>query len=319
MLLGDNMNKKLLSEKEVCKVVTTFFKQNRFNDYTVHLECPIQFGAGRGRKNGIADVVLKDADGHWITIIECKSEKVGDTPHGRGQLRSYLSGTDTRLGILAFNDNPDEWIYCENQRANKFRIIPDKSDFEEHILDPPTADRTDQAVLKRLKQRLKFVTIAFISAFLIIVACISIYFLILLPMHSNPQYQVVRIIDGDTFEIKYKGKLTSVQLIGVDAPETMRSKQRQETYGEEATEYLQDFLLDKVVNIHYDETERDKHDRILGYVYRASDGIFVNLEIIREGYAEVDLRYPFKYKELFTDYESRAKKERIGLWEIGLR
>lgn len=112
------MNKKSLSEKEVCEVVTTFFKQEIYKDYTVHLECPVQFGAGRGRKNGIADVVVKDANEHWIVIIECKSEKVGDTSHGRGQLRSYLSATDTRFGILAFNDNPDEWIYCSNERSN---------------------------------------------------------------------------------------------------------------------------------------------------------------------------------------------------------
>ena len=37
-------------------------------------------------------------------------------------------------------------------------------------------------------------------------------------------YQVVRIIDGDTVEIEYEDVLTSVQLIGVNAPETVHSK-----------------------------------------------------------------------------------------------
>ena len=119
---------------------------------------------------------------------------------------------------------------------------------------------------------------------------------------------MIRIIDGDTFEIQYKGKPTSVQLIGVNAPEPT------ELYSEEATMYLQEFLLDDLIYLRFDENKFDKHDRILGYVYRVSDGVFVNLEVIREGYAEVDLRYPFKYKDLFTEYESRAKKERVGLW-----
>ena len=299
------MNNNTLSEPEVRNAVIKHFRHNRFRDFNVNTECDIQFGTGEGRNFGRADIVITDDKGHWIAIIECKSEKEGDTEKHRGQLRSYLSGTDTRFGILAFSDNPDQWIYCENQRANKFRIIRDNTYFEKHIFDPPT-----EVVLKQLYQRLKRITIAFIAALLIIATCLLIYFLILQPMHTNPQYEVARIIDGDTFEIQYKGKPTSVQLIGVNAPEPT------ELYSEEATMYLQEFLLDDLIYLRFDENKFDKHDRILGYVYRASDGIFVNLEVIREGYAEVDLRYPFKYKDLFMDYESRAKKDRKGLWGI---
>ena len=307
------MNNKKLSEQEVRKAVTIHFNQSRFRGFTVKTECDIQFGAGKGRNFGIADVVLRDDKGHWITIVECKSEQERDTEQHRGQLRSYLSGTDTRFGILAFNDNPDEWIYCENQRSHKFRVI-DKSEFEEHVFDPPTADRTDQTILKRLQRKLKYVTIAFIFS-LIIVAGTLIYFLNFHPTQSDTNYQVVRIIDGDTFEIEYEGKLTSVQLIGVDAPEPNTTNNRPtEPYSEEATQYLQGFLLDDTVYFSYNQNKFDKYERILAYVYRSSDGVFVNCEMIREGYGRVDLRYPFKYKDLFTDYESRAKKDRIGLW-----
>lgn len=314
------MDNSRLTEDQVVEAVKAYFNQSRFRNFTIKTECNIQFGAGRGRNFGIADVVLSDDNGHWLTIVECKSEQEGDTENHRGQLRSYLSGTDTRLGILAFNDNPDEWIYCENQRANKFRVI-DRSDLEELIFEPPTADRTNQVVLKQLQQRLKHVTITFAAALLIIIAaCLSVYFLIGLPMHTDPQYQVVRIIDGDTVEIKYKGKLTSVQLFGINAPETtVHPSKPQEPYGREAHSYLQDLLTNDSVHLRFDEHMRDQYDRILGYVYRSSDGIFVNLEMIREGYAEVDLRYPFKYEELFTDYESRAKTDRKGLWGINFR
>ncbi len=309
------MNNNRLSELDVRNAVIRHFRQSRFKDFTVKTECDIQFGVGKGRNFGRADVVLSDEKGHWVTIIECKSEEVGDTEEARGQLRSYLSGTDTRFGILAFNDNPDEWIYCENQRAHKFREILDRSDFEKQVFDPPIGDRIDQVVLKRLTRRLKRVRIAFISALFVIAACLSVYFLILLPMHTDTRYEVVRIIDGDTFEIQYKGKPTSVQLIGVNAPEPNTTNNRPpEPYSAEATKYLQEFLLDETVYFDYDQSKFDKHERILGYVYRSSDGVFVNLEMIREGYAKVDKRYPFKYEELFTDYESRAKADRKELW-----
>ena len=99
----------------------------------------------------------------------------------------------------------------------------------------------------------------------------------------------------------------------------MRSGKPPEPYGEEAAAYLQKILLDDSIYLRFDEHMRDQYERILGYVYRVSDGIFLNLEMIREGYARVDTRYPFKYEELFTDYESRARTDRKGLWSSSLR
>ena len=310
----NNMNNQILSEKEVCEAVKTYFNQNEFNDFTVNTERAIHFGAGKGRNHGIADVVLSDAGGHWIAIVECKSEEIGDTEQGREQLKSYLSATDTRFGILAFSGNPNDWIYCENLRSNVFRV-KQKSDFEDHVSDPPTADRKVQAILNRLKQkyrRLKRATIA-LSA-LMIIAVIPIGFLILRPTQKNTNYQVIRIIDGDTVEIQYEGQPTSVQLIGVNAPEIVYPDKPPEAYGEEAARFLQDFLLDDSIYLRFEETKRDKYDRLIAYIYRASDGIFVNLEIIREGYGRVDTRYPFKHEETFTSYQSRARAAQKGLW-----
>ena len=323
------MNNKILSEKEVVKAVTTYFNQDDFNDFTIITKCNIQFGAGRGKRNGEADVVLTDATGHWVVIIECKSEKIGNTVHGRGQLRSYLSATDTRFGILASNGNPDTWVYCENLRSNVF-MERKKLYFDQHLSEPPTADRLDQTVINQLKttidqfkQKVKRVKIAFISTLisaLIIAAGISVYLLILRPTQNQTDYKVIRIIDGDTFEILYEDQITSVQLVGVNAPETTANPNRPpEPYGEQATAFLREFLLDKSIYLRFDISKRDKYDRLLGYVYRASDGIFVNLEIIREGYGRVDTRYPFKHEDTFTDYESRARTDRKGLWSSSFR
>ena len=316
-----NMNNKKLSEKEVVKAVKTYFNQDNFNNFTINTECGIQFGASKCRKHGIADVVLKDVAGHWLAIVECKSEKTGYTEQGRGQLRSYLSATDTRFGILASNGNPDNWVYCENFRSNVFMEKKDKSYFEKHVFDPPRANRSDQTVINQLKiiidqlkRKLKRVTIGLISA-LIIIAVVSIGFLFLRPTQTDTNYQVIRIIDGDTVEILYEDQITSVQLVGVNAPETTANpNQPPEPYGEQATAFLQEFLLDKSIYLRFDISKRDKYNRLLGYVYRASDSIFVNLEIIREGYGRVDARYPFKHEDTFTNYESRAKAARKGLW-----
>ena len=338
------MNNKILSEKEVCEAVIAYFNTNRFKAFNIDKECDIHFGAGKGGNNGIADVVLRSKDQYWIAIVECKSESVGDTKKGRDQLKSYLSATDTRFGILAFNDNPNDWIYCENLRSNVFRKIK-KSVFETQVSEPPPPDRKLQAAVDGLKRERKhtyttlsawiyqysvllkrerkraytyLITVLIIFT-LAIIAGIATYFLILLPKYTDTHYQVNRIIDGDTVEILYDGTLTSVQLVGIDAPETVHSSKPRERFGREASDYLNELLLDDSIYLRFDENKWDKYDRLLGYVYRVSDGIFVNLEMIREGYARVETRFPFRYEKLFTDYESRAKSERIGLWSSSYR
>ena len=310
------MSNPLLSEKDVCDAVTTYFKGSKFNEFTVDTECHIQFGAGQHKLNGRADVVLKGKEGHWAAIVECKGEKEGDSEKARNQLKSYLSATDTRFGILAFNANPNEWIYCENLRSNVFRERK-KSVFEEQVSDPPTLDRKNQAIFAEEKLRYQKskhrsnVLMSVLTILLLIAIGFSVYQVI--PKDAN--YQVVRIIDGDTFEIQYKGKPTSVQLIGVNAPEPNTTNNLPpEPYSEEASKYLQELLSEQTVYFIFDESKFDKYERILAYAYRSSDGVFVNLELIREGYAEVDLRYPFKHEGLFKDYESRAKADRKGLW-----
>jgi micrococcal nuclease len=52
----------------------------------------------------------------------------------------------------------------------------------------------------------------------------------------------------------------------------------------------------------------------LAYLYRAPDGLFVNLEIVRQGYGHAYTRFPFKYLNLFREYEKKAREAGRGLW-----
>jgi micrococcal nuclease len=91
---------------------------------------------------------------------------------------------------------------------------------------------------------------------------------------------VVRVIDGDTFEI-YSGE--KVRLICVDTPE------RGEDGFEEATRFLEELVLNKEVRLEKDVSERDKYDRLLRYVFVSASGkeVFVNKEIVKVGYGEI--------------------------------
>lgn len=50
------------------------------------------------------------------------------------------------------------------------------------------------------------------------------------------------------------------------------------------------------------------------YVYRAPDGLFVNLELVRQGYAPVAARERFEHRALFRAWEERARMAEKGIW-----
>ena len=300
-----------MTHEQVRKAVITFFTQDEF---TVKNELDIQFGT----RYGTVDLVVMTSQGHWVAIVECKNGHIGKTREGVEQLKSYLSATDTRFGILAFSDKPHEWIYYENLRSNVIMERP-HTYFNQNRKKPPTDDRKMQNILKQTQRNLKRRTIALIAAVAIIFA-IPIGLFVFQLIQKETTYKVRRIVDGDTIEIQYEGKVTSVQLIGVDAPETVHRDKPIEPYGEDATNFIKELLLDESVYIRFEENERDQYDRLLGYVYRTSDDMFINLEIIREGYGRVDTRHqPFRHEELFMAYQSRAKDIQKGLWESNKR
>ena len=64
-----------------------------------------------------------------------------------------------------------------------------------------------------------------------------------------------------------------------------------------------------------DVEARDRYSRLLAYVYRADDGAFVNLQLVRDGFADV-LTYPTNvaHADDFTTAAAQARDERLGLW-----
>lgn len=131
---------------------------------------------------------------------------------------------------------------------------------------------------------------------------------------DDTEYRVLSVVDGDTIKIEYKGRSETVRLIGIDTPETVNPSWPLEIYAKEASAFTKNLLVGETVYLRFDIETRGKYDRLLAYIFRAPDGLFVNLEIVRQGYGNAYLKYPFKYKELFRRYESRARESKKGLW-----
>ena len=121
-----------MREDVVEQTVKTYFT-DKFPQFSVSQQCEIQFGV----KHGIADVVLhqpiQDGRGYFVAIAECKILPLPILrAQARAQLKSYMSATNTRYGVLAVGTDPRHWEFCENKYNNWFAEI-NREDFESGI------------------------------------------------------------------------------------------------------------------------------------------------------------------------------------------
>ena len=118
---------------------------------------------------------------------------------------------------------------------------------------------------------------------------------------------VQRVVDGDTIVLA-GGEL--VRYIGMDTPEVAGSPQ---FFGPEATEANRRFVEGQQVRLGLDVSERDRYGRLLRYVY--VDGVMVNAELVREGFARSAAFPPdTRYAKCFSALEDEAKEAGRGMW-----
>lgn len=127
--------------------------------------------------------------------------------------------------------------------------------------------------------------------------------------------RVVRVIDGDTIEACCIGwKRESIRYIGINTPETDHPTKGVEAYGKEAKEANRKLVAGKTVRLEFDVQQRDRHGRLLAYVY-LDDGTFVNAWLVEQGYAQVMTVPPnVKHQQLFLKLQLEAEETRRGLW-----
>ena len=127
---------------------------------------------------------------------------------------------------------------------------------------------------------------------------------------------VVHVVDGDTIDVDIDGTTERVRLIGIDTPETVKPNTPVQCFGPEASANTKSLLPpDTPVRLERDAEARDAYGRLLAYVFRATDGLFVNLDIIANGFAHP---LPFEpnttHADRFADAATSARAAHLGLW-----
>jgi micrococcal nuclease len=127
---------------------------------------------------------------------------------------------------------------------------------------------------------------------------------------------VRRVIDGDTIDVSIGSRHERVRLIGIDTPETKDPRKPVQCYGPQASALTESLLPPSTaIRLERDEEARDDYGRLLAYVYRARDGLFVNLTLARDGAArELSIRPNTAYEAEIAAAVATARAARRGLW-----
>ncbi len=120
---------------------------------------------------------------------------------------------------------------------------------------------------------------------------------------------VLRVAAGNEVVVRLEGQEATIRLIGTYVPQTVPE-------ADEARTSVTRLLAGEAVFVAYEPnwSPRDREGRVWAYAYRAPDGLFVNLELVRQGYARVSSAEPFEHQKLLRAYERFAQKNGKGLW-----
>ena len=133
------------------------------------------------------------------------------------------------------------------------------------------------------------------------------------PPMASPEFKfqrahpVVRVEDARTVVVRVAGKDTTVPLAGVRRINSLAARKSERLLAE-AHNFLDNLLKgERVYLVHEGPAASSDEDRPRpAYLYRAPDGLFVNLELVRQGYAVTVVGTPFKHREVFLHYDRRA-------------
>ncbi|HEY8082974.1 MAG TPA: thermonuclease family protein [Solirubrobacterales bacterium] len=124
---------------------------------------------------------------------------------------------------------------------------------------------------------------------------------------------VVRVIDGDTIEVRIRGRNEDIRLIGIDTPETKKPGTPIQCFGPRASRFTHNLLEGKRVRLVFGVERRDTYGRLLAYVHLRRR--FVNAVLIQRGLARTLTIPPNDdFAPFFRHIELEAARVGRGLW-----
>lgn len=140
------------------------------------------------------------------------------------------------------------------------------------------------------------------------------------PLFPHPA-RVLRIIDGDTIEVRYQGVEMTVRFLGINCPELTPTP---EPYGEEAKQFTAQHALPTYdVGLEFDDDQcanvptpagcLDIYDRLLAYIRTASQEDLSAL-LLANGLARVYTASTCGRQSAYLQIQAQAQVDGVGIW-----
>jgi len=128
--------------------------------------------------------------------------------------------------------------------------------------------------------------------------------------------RVLRVLDGRTIEVTWRGAREMVRYIGVAAPEFRQPVEdpEEDEWARRARDWNRRLVEGRLVRLELDALPRDREGHLLAYVF-SQEGTFVNAWLIEFGFAEAVSRPPnLRYQADLNRLEREAREKARGLW-----
>lgn len=132
--------------------------------------------------------------------------------------------------------------------------------------------------------------------------------------YAEEETAVSHVMNADKFNTA-SGK--TVKLLCVKAPETARyQKKSVNPVAKEGIAYTRKEFEDKKIRLVYESVSEDAFGTQLAYAFRKEDNLFLNAELLKAGYAQVDTAFPCpKFLDQFLTFEKEAQTRQLGMWK----
>ena len=127
-----------------------------------------------------------------------------------------------------------------------------------------------------------------------------------------PIWEVAGVLGSDRIIIRQAQKQRTVKLLGIAHAVLDSDKAANSSYEPRAQEFLTNLLKGERVYVSRLSSDAGKITSVK--LFRVPDGLYVNLELIRQGYSQLDRTTVADERKLFQIYQRRAQQVGKGLW-----
>ncbi len=129
------------------------------------------------------------------------------------------------------------------------------------------------------------------------------------PAAPEGAWRVVNVFSAGVLVAERAERTLALRLIGVAEPRTPAE-------AADAQRFVAQLLRGESIVIRREPSfpRSDGENHEWAYVHRFPDDLFVNAELIRQGYAALDAQHEFAERAAFAEFEQRARQARKGIW-----